>query len=196
MRAGLGIAPMLALAVALDSVPISGMPAADASVAPGAEHARGPAVSAHASALAPSGNPLWGISLSELSATGERPIFSPSRRPPTPAVFAVAAAEPPKPVPPKPEPARPPLVLVGTVVGEFRQIGVFVEETTKEMVRLATGEGHGGWVLRSVDKAGVQFEKGERTATFMLHPPPQNNASGSEAVPVAELIPPVRHRKR
>jgi general secretion pathway protein N len=150
---------------------------------------------AGASAPAPNGNPLWSIPLSALSATGERPIFSPSRRPPAPAVFAVAAAEPPKPVPP-PEPTRPPLVLVGTVVGEFRQFGIFVEETTKETVRLATGEEHGGWMLRSVDKVGVQLEKGRRTATFMLHPPLQNNASGSEAVPVAELIVPVRHRKR
>jgi hypothetical protein len=84
-------------------------------------------------------------------------------------------------------------MLVGTVVGEFRQIGVFVEETTKEMVRLATGEGHDGWVLRSVDKAGVQFERGERTATFMLRP---DKSPESAATATAELIPPVRHRRR
>jgi len=148
---------------------------------------------ARASAPAPSGNPLWGIPLSALSASRERPICSPSRRPPAPAVFAVAAAEPPKPVPPPSEPTRPPLVLVGTVVGEFRQIGIFVEETTKETVRLATGEGHGGWVLQSVDKAGVQFERGRRTATFMLRP---DKSPGSAATSTAELIPPVRHRKR
>jgi general secretion pathway protein N len=149
---------------------------------------------AGASAPAPNGNPLWSIPLSALSATRERPIFSPSRRPPAPAVFAVAAAEPPKPAPTKPEPTRPPLVLVGTVVGEFRQIGIFVDETTKETVRLATGEWHGGWVLHSVDKAGVQFEKGQRTATFMLRPP--DKSPGSAATATAELIPPVRHRRR
>jgi len=104
---------------------------------------------------------------------------------------AVAAAEPPKPVPP-PEPTRPPLVLVGTVVGEFRQIAIFVEETTKEAVRLATGEGYDGWVVRSVNKAGVQFERGQLTATVMLRP---DKSPGSAAIPTAELIPPVRHRK-
>jgi general secretion pathway protein N len=146
-----------------------------------------------ASAPAPNGNPLWTIPLSALSATRERPIFSPSRRPPAPAVFAVAA-ELPKPVPAPPEPTRPPLVLVGTVVGEFQQIGIFLEETTKEMVRLAMGEEHGGWVLRSVDRSGVQFERGARTATLMLRPPDKTPASS--ATSTAELIPPVRHRRR
>jgi general secretion pathway protein N len=184
---------MLALAVALDSVPISGRLAADASADPGAEHARGPAVFARS--LAPSGNPLWGIPLGELSATSERPIFSPSRRRPAPVIPEAAAAQPP-PAPPPPGPTRPPLVLIGTIVGESRQIGVFLEETTKEMVRLAIGERHGGWLLHSVDKRGVAFERGARTATLTLRPPDQHNAPGPEAAPVAELIPPVRHRKR
>jgi general secretion pathway protein N len=144
---------------------------------------------------APSGNPLWGIPLRALSAIAERPIFSPSRRPHAPVVLALAAAEPLKPVPP-PEPTHPPLVLVGTVIGESRQIGIFLKETTKEIVRLVTGEGRDGWVLRSVDKVGVQFERGGRTATLVLRPPHQNKPPGLEAAPVAELIPPVRHRKR
>jgi hypothetical protein len=185
-------ASMVTLAVALCGLSAGRVPAAHDIARTVDDTPRDDISPAGASALAPSGNPLWGIPLSALSATRERPIFSPSRRPPAPAVFAVAAAEPPKLVPP-PEPTRPPLVLVGTVVGEFRQIGIFVEETTKEMVRLATGEGHGGWVLHSVDKAGVQFEKGQRTATFMLRP---DKSPGSAATSTAELIPPVRHRKR
>jgi general secretion pathway protein N len=185
---------MVALAVALCGLSAGRVPAAHDIARTVVDTPRNDMSPAGASAPAPSGNPLWGIPLSALSATGERPIFSPSRRPPAPAVFAVAAAEPPKPVPPPPKPTRPPLVLFGTVVGEFRQIGVFVEETTKEMVRLATGEGHGGWVLRSVDKAGVQFERGQRSAIFMLRPPDQS--PGSAATPTAELIPPVRHRRR
>src|SRR5262249_56938753 len=63
----------------------------------------------------PHGNPLWGIPLSGLSATRGRPIFSPTRRPPAPAVFAVAAAgpaaapaPPPEAGPPSPPPGRPP----------------------------------------------------------------------------------------
>jgi len=182
----------LALAAVLCALSTSRVPAAREMSDPAFEAA----APTRASPPAPSGNPLWGIPLSELSATGERPIFSPSRRPPPPAVFAVAAAEQPKFVPPPPEPSRPPLVLVGTIIGESRQIGVFLEERTKEMVRLATGEGHSGWLLRSIDARGVQFERGERSATLVLRPPHQTSAPGSEAGPTAELMPPPRRKKR
>jgi general secretion pathway protein N len=180
---------MLALAVAFCGPSESGVPEAP-------ENARAAIDSARDAAAPLSANPLWAIPLDALSATGERPIFSPSRRRPAPATFEPAAAEPPKPVPAPPEPSRPPLVLVGTIVGESRQIGIFREETTEEMVRLATGEGHSGWLLRSVDNRGVQFERGERSTTLVLRPPHQSKAPGSEAGPTAELIPPVRRKKR
>jgi general secretion pathway protein N len=199
MRAGRSIALTLAL-VAVADAPISGMPAADAGTRVAARVAVEPtgdsAAPARASPVAPRGNPLWAIPLSDLSATGERPIFSPSRRRPVPDVVVPAAVEPPRPAPMPEEPARPPLVLIGTIVGESRQIGVFLEETTKELVRLATGEDHGGWTLRSVDRQGVQFEKGARAATLMLRPPDQGKGPASATIPMAELNPPVRHRKR
>jgi general secretion pathway protein N len=195
---------MLALAVALCGPSLSGVPQApenakamvdamvdgarDAAASPGANRAANPA--------ALSGNPLWAIPLDHLSATGERPIFSPSRRRPAPVIVELAAVEPPKLVPAPPEPTRPLLVLVGTIIGESRQIGIFLDETTKETVRLRAGEGHGGWMLRSVDNRGVQFEKGERAATLILRPPNQTRVPVSEAAPIAGLIPPVRHRRR
>ena len=84
----------------------------------------------------PRGNPLWAVPLADLSAMREHPIFSPSRRPPArPAVAAVI--EPAPPVPPMAQ--RPPLTLVGTIVGETTQIGVFIEENTHQMVRLPIG---------------------------------------------------------
>src|SRR5262245_45248029 len=60
------------------------------------------------------GNPLWAISLKGLSATHERPIFSPSRRPPPSAVAVTSYVQPAKPQ----EPERPQLSLVGTVAGK------------------------------------------------------------------------------
>jgi general secretion pathway protein N len=194
MRAGRSIALLLALAVASGGVPATGLWAASENAS--AATKPNPVALVPASPLAPSGNPLWAIPLGELQATRERPIFSPSRRPPAPQVFALAAAEPPKLAPPPAEPTRPPLVLMGTIIGETRQIGIFLEETTKEMVRLETGEGHGGWLLRSVDRLGVQFERGERVATLMLRPPDQQKVPTAEAAAVADLIPPVRHRQR
>src|SRR5262249_57481416 len=54
----------------------------------------------------PTGNPLWGIPLRVLTATPERPLFSPSRPPPAPP--APAPPPPPPPGPPPPAPPPPP----------------------------------------------------------------------------------------
>ena len=75
------------------------------------------------------GNPLWGIPLKSLSATRERPIFLPSRRPPAPAV-AAAPAQPPKPPPPPAEPERPALRLLGIVTGTSDGSGTASDYTT------------------------------------------------------------------
>src|SRR5436853_7887547 len=55
----------------------------------------------------PTGNPLWAIPLSSLTATRERPIFLPSRRAPAPAVAGTAVVVAPPP-PPSTEPDQPP----------------------------------------------------------------------------------------
>ena len=112
-------------------------------------------------------NPLWSVPLSALSATRERPIFSPSRRQPA-AVIAVPS-NPPPPAPVRPQnPAPPQLVLVGTVIGELKQIGVFLDQTTRIVVHLEAGENHEGWVLTRVSNIDVQLEKGRHAATFPL----------------------------
>jgi general secretion pathway protein N len=138
------------------------------------------------------GNPLWVVPLADLSATRERPIFSPSRHPPAPHVATVA--EPAPPVPPRPE--RPPLTLVGTIVGETTQIGVFVEENTHQMVRLPIGGGHEGWILRLVTAQGVRVEKSGQAVTLTLRPADLVLAKDVEEASAAEAIPPVRHRRR
>jgi general secretion pathway protein N len=111
------------------------------------------------------GNPLWGVPLGSLSATLERPLFSPSRRPP--AVAAVAA--PPPPPPPKAEaPEQPQLSLVGTVIGATGSIGVFTDQATKEIVRLGIGERHDGWILHAIDERAATFERDRREVTLAL----------------------------
>jgi hypothetical protein len=105
------------------------------------------------------GNPLWAISLDQLSSTRERPLFSPTRRPlPAAAVAPVAAA----PIPITPTPERPQLRLVGTVVGEQDGIGLFVEQSTEKVFRLKIGEAHEGWTLRSIRRRAVDLEKDGR----------------------------------
>jgi len=125
----------------------------------------------------PSGNPLWGIPLSSLTATRERPIFLPSRRPPAPVV-----AGPPPVVPvvmraaPPPPPERPQLTLVGAVVGETEAIGIFLDQANNSIVRLHMGESHAGWLLNSVKGREVALQKDRETVVLAL-PAPGDNAS-------------------
>jgi general secretion pathway protein N len=134
----------------------------------------------------PGGNPLWGIPISALDATRERPIFSASRRPPMPPVVAqrVAAAPP----PPKPaEPEQPLLTLVGTAIGNPKNVAVVLDRTTKTLVRLHVGEAVSGWILRSVDSRTMTVEKNSQTVTLAL-PAPGSVPANPFPVPVASGI--------
>ena len=111
------------------------------------------------------GNPLWAIPVRLMSATRDRPLFSPSRRPPPPAMVAA----PPSPPPPKPTlPSQPQLSLLGTVVGADHGIAVFVDQTTKDIVRLGIGEGHDGWTLQAVQERSATLERDRRDVTLAL----------------------------
>jgi general secretion pathway protein N len=130
----------------------------------------------------PGGNPLWGIPISALDATRERPIFSASRRPPMPPVVAqrVAAAPP----PPKPaEPERPLLTLVGTAIGNPKNVAVVLDRATKTLVRLHVGEAVAGWVLRAVDSRTMTVEKNSQAVTVAL---PAPGLVPANPLPVAE----------
>lgn len=127
-----------------------------------------------------SGNPLWAIPLSTLSATRERPLFTPSRRPPAPAVAGPPPAEPVAVVPPPAEPERPQLVLVGVVGSDSGGIAIFVDQATNDVVRLKTGDSRSGWKLESAKGREVQFQRNGETLTFAL---PAPNAVTSSTPP-------------
>jgi hypothetical protein len=137
-----------------------------------------------------SAKPLWAIPLSALSATRNRPLFTPSRRPPAPIVAnapaPVAARPPPTPAPAAPE--RPNLVLVGTVAGENDSLAVFIDNATRNAVRLRAGEGHSGWVLQSVDRRTATLQKGSQTETLEL-PKPGVAAQGAAPPPPPVISP-------
>lgn len=148
---------------------------------------------ASAGANAPVGNPLWAVPLSALFSTGERPIFSPSRRPPAPPVAGPSLPPPqilPPPVPQETD--RPLLLLVGTAVGGSKRLGVFLEESTKKLVRIEQGQGHGGWSLRSLDRREAQFEKAHRAAILALRAAPAEVATNplGGSVPTAPPVGP------
>jgi general secretion pathway protein N len=130
-----------------------------------------------------SANPLWAIPLATLSNTRERPIFSPSRRPP-PVQTPVVTAKPPAPPPPPPRPERPSLSLVGTVAGDGDSFGIFVDPATSTALRLKLGQDYQGWRLRTVQGRNVALERDQQTVVLSL---PQPGLEGAIAAPVPEL---------
>jgi len=128
-------------------------------------------------------NPLWAVTLESLSATRERPLFTPSRRPPAPQVASIPA----KPLSsPPPTVEHPNLRLVGTVGRSGISIAVFTEESTHEPVRLRLAEGHMGWILKSVERNLATLQKGAQTETLelsFLAAGPQG--TGLAAIPLA-----------
>ena len=131
-----------------------------------------------------SGNPLWGVPLSVLTATRERPIFSASRRPPPRAVVAAPVEQASAPPPPKAaEPDHPPLALIGAVVGESDAIAVFLDRTNQKIVRLRQGEAHSGWVVNAILPREVTFKKADQTEVLALKGP--DAAASAPAAPTA-----------
>ncbi|WP_051310773.1 hypothetical protein [Bradyrhizobium sp. Cp5.3] len=128
-----------------------------------------------------SDNPLWAIPLGRLTASRERPLFAPTRRPPAPAAVAmpapVQAAPPQKP----PEPEKPQLSLLGTVVGS-EKIGLFMDSASKSVVRLRAGESHKGWILRAVERRQAEFANGLDTAVLDI--PPETKAGVARSGPM------------
>jgi hypothetical protein len=176
------LAGMLASAVALAATPpVVVEPRDDAlglgrASAPSALTAPSPAPAPASVEHAPSANPLWAIPLLQLTATMQRPLFAPSRRPPPPVVAYQLASVPPPP-PPKPaEPEKPRLSLVGTIAGGAEGIGVFLDSATRGVLRLKMGESHEGWVLRTVRRREATLQKGSQIAVLTLPPPEMSKA--------------------
>jgi hypothetical protein len=131
-----------------------------------------------------SDNPLWGIPLTQLPVTRDRPIFSSSRRPPPPAVApadvskVVAVAKP-------SEPERPQLSLVGTIVSDGEGFGIFLEQSTNAVLRLKVDEDYQGWRLRSVQSREATLQKDQEVVSLPL-PQPGGGQGATEVRSVPE----------
>jgi hypothetical protein len=148
-----------------------------------------------------SSNPLWEMPLKKFTVTRDRPIFLPSRRAPAPPASIVTVA---KVVVPKPkEPEQPQLSLVGTISGDDARFGIFVDQATKNVLRLKVGEDFQGWELRSIQAREASFQKNQLTFVVALPQPGLSQPSvavreegrppGSED---GRLLPVVRPRTR
>lgn len=123
-------------------------------------------------------NPLWAIPLSRLTATRDQPLFAPSRRPPPVAEAARPVAAPVARPPTPPQPEKPQLSLLGTVAGNGKRIGLFIDPASKAVVRLKAGENHQGWTLRNVRSHQVELAKGLDSAVLDLPPPDMKPGPG------------------
>jgi len=140
----------------------------------GATELAGPAVATQ------TGNPLWAVPLRSLPMTQQRPLFTPSRRPPAATVVMAPPLAPPAP-PKATGPDHPLLSLVGTIIGETQSIGIFFDQAEKSFIRLKTGQDHAGWTLRAIQQREAIFEKGTREATLVL--PARSAQSPGGAIP-------------
>jgi hypothetical protein len=116
-------------------------------------------------AAAPS-NPVAAQSLDQLSAILDRPLFSPTRRPPAPPPAPapiVQAAEPPAPPPPPPN-----LVLFGVVMDGESARAVVRAGADKKLVRAQIGDEIDGWKVSQIEGRKVVLSLDGRFATFTL----------------------------
>ena len=118
-------------------------------------------------------SPLALHPLDRLSATRERPLFSPSRRAPAPPPIV---SLPPPPPPPPPEP--PNVTLVGIVMdaGEARAI---VQSGPNEVRRVRIGDDIGGWKVAQIEGRRLVLKLDSRVATFSMFSGQRNPAPGA-----------------
>ena len=187
-RASLGVAMGFILAGGFAVAAINGPDSREISAPTGTPAIDiAPREAPRANRVEPSGNPLWAIPLSGLTATRERPIFLPSRRPPAPVVAGPPAVAPAAPPPPPAAPERPQLRLVGAVIGETEAIAVFLDPANNP-VRLRTGQAHAGWLLQSVRGREAVLQKDRETAILALPSPDASPPSGPVLVGGAQTV--------
>jgi general secretion pathway protein N len=58
--------------------------------------------------------------------------------------------------------------LVGAIAADGEGIAVFVDESTRGVVRLKTGEGHSGWILRTVTGREATLQRDQEIAVFAI----------------------------
>jgi hypothetical protein len=121
-------------------------------------------------------NPLAAPSLDRLSATRERPLFTPSRR---------AAPPPPTPVastaPIEPAAGPPRIALVGVVISVQGPRAVINDMALNKIVRVRLGDEIDGWIVRQIDERLLVLSRDDRSASYKLF-------SGEHGKPAAQAI--------
>ena len=80
----------------------------------------------------------------------DRPLFSPTRRPPAQGVVSAAAPEPELQV-----------TLVGVIISSEEQIAIVRLKDADRFARLSVGDSFQGWILDSIEPSRVTFRRGD-----------------------------------
>jgi type II secretory pathway component PulC len=147
-------------------------------------------------------NPLAAQSLDRLSATRERPLFSPDRRPPPPPPAPIVReAEPPPPPPP------PKISLYGIVL-DSNEAYAIVRADAAKIARVRIGDDVSGWKVSQIAPRRLVLSLDGRHATFTLfagerekQSPPEPPAATpaeprAQAQPQENASPQTRSRRR
>lgn len=140
-------------------------------------------------------NPLSEIGVDGLTGFRDRPLFTPSRRPPPPPPEVVVEPEPePEPVAevePEPEiPADPPQVQLSGIV-EIDQVAVAVlrddaEETT---MSVRVGDGVEDWTVAAIGDASITLELDGRRHEIKIFEPGGESGGRTAALPPQGRVP-------
>ena len=98
-------------------------------------------------------------------------LAAPPMNDPNAAVAPVAVAKPPAPPPQPLRVERPQLSLVGTIAGSDQSFGIFVDQTTKAVLRLKIGEDYQGWRLHAVQGREATLMRDQQTIMLSLPQP-------------------------
>jgi general secretion pathway protein M len=145
--------------------------------------------SAAAAGRLSSANPLWAVSLKQLSETRDRPIFLPSRRSPRVAIVTEPVAAAALPPPRSKVPERPQLSLAGTIASDDESFAIFLDLSTKAAVRLRIGEDYQGWKLRLIRGRDATLEKNQQTAVLSMPQPGSADGTGEVRLQPRSALP-------
>jgi general secretion pathway protein N len=127
-------------------------------------------------------NPLAAHSLEHLSATRDRPLFAPSRRPPPPPPPVVEA------VPPPPPPLPPPtLVVLGIVADANGTLAMVRSAASDKILRARLGDDIEGWKVTQIEARSLVLAHDERSVTFAMFTGAKDGADRKGGPPPSKL---------
>ncbi|MGA2127082.1 MAG: hypothetical protein ABSG76_13115 [Xanthobacteraceae bacterium] len=187
----LAATPHLCRLIMIVTVAACGATFASFADAAGGAQARPASDASNVPGFAVSGNPVAEIPLDRLSATRERPLFSPSRRPPfrrepAPMVHVEQAPPPPPPITP------PSVALYGIVVGLQGPRAFIATGPSERIVRVRPGDDVDGWRVTAISERRLVLSRADLSATFTLFSPENagRTARPGSVQPIPTLVAP------